>query len=171
MEKKQTVRIGNKAPDFILDDHNEKPFKLFDFNGKKILLSFHPLAWTSVCAQQMQSLEENKKYFDRTNTIAVGISVDTTPSKKAWAQYLGIKNTRLLSDFWPHGAVAKQYGIFRENDGISERTNIIVDEEQNISFMKTYPISQLPNIQEIIRFLEQKNVTKIVVKNVKQKSL
>jgi len=65
MKKKQTVSIGSKAPDFILDDHNEKPFKLFDFKGKKILLSFHPLAWTSVCAQQMESLEENKKNFDR----------------------------------------------------------------------------------------------------------
>jgi len=162
MEKKQIVKIGNKAPDFILDDHNEKPFKLSDFKGKKILLSFHPLAWTSVCAQQMQSLEENKRNFDKTNTIAVGISVDPAPSKKAWAEHLGIKNTRLLSDFWPHGAIAQQYGIFRGDDGISERANIIVDEEQNISFIKIYPISQLPDIQEIIRFLEQKKVTKTV---------
>jgi peroxiredoxin len=155
MTKKQTVGIGRKAPDFTLDSHNEKPFKLSDFKGKKILLSFHPLAWTSVCAQQMQSLEKNKQHFDTINTIAVGISVDSTPSKKAWAQHLDIKNTQLLSDFWPHGAVAQQYGIFREDDGISERANIIIDEEQNISFLKIYPISQLPDIQEIIDFLEQ----------------
>jgi peroxiredoxin len=162
MEKKQIIKIGDKAPDFTLDDHNEKPFRLSDIKGKKILLSFHPLAWTSVCAQQMQSLEENKKYFDKNNTIAVGISVDPTPSKKAWAQYLDIKNTRLLSDFWPHGAVAQDYGIFRTDDGISERANIIVDEEHNIALIKIYPISQLPDIQEIIRFLEQKKVTKTV---------
>jgi peroxiredoxin len=155
MAKKQTVGIGRKAPDFLLDSHNEKTFKLSDFKGKKILLSFHPLAWTSVCAQQMQSLEKNKQHFDKINTIAVGISVDSTPSKKAWAQHLDIKNTQLLSDFWPHGAVAQQYGIFREDDGISERANIIIDEEQNISFLKIYPISQLPDIQEIIDFLEQ----------------
>jgi len=105
--KKQSICVGGKAPDFILDDHKEKPFKLSDFTGKKILLSFHPLAWTSVCAKQMQSLEKNKKYFDKLNTIAVGISVDPTPSKNAWAKKLGIKNTRLLSDFWPHGAVAQ----------------------------------------------------------------
>ena len=135
MAKKQIIKIGDKAPDFTLDDHNEKSFRLFDIKGKKILLSFHPLAWTSVCAQQMQSLEENKKYFDKNNTIAVGISVDPTPSKKAWAQYLDIKNTQLLSDFWPHGAVAQDYGIFREDDGISERANIIVDEGHNISFI------------------------------------
>jgi peroxiredoxin len=162
MEKKQISKIGSVAPDFTLDDHNEKSFKLSDCKGKKILLSFHPLAWTSVCAQQMLSLEENKKYFDKTNTIAFGISVDPTPSKKAWAQHLDIKNTRLLSDFWPHGAVAQQYGIFRGDDGISERANIIVDEEQNISFIKVYPISQLPDIQEIICFLERKKVTNTV---------
>jgi len=157
MEQKQTVRIGSKAPDFILDDHNEKPFKLSDFKGKKVLLSFHPLAWTSVCAQQMQTLEENKKNFDKTNTIAVGISVDPTPSKKAWAKHLGIKNIRLLSDFWPHGNVAQQYGIFRVDDGISERANIIIDEEQKISFVKIYPIAQLPDVKEIINFLKTKN--------------
>ncbi len=156
MEKKQNITIGMKATDFTLDDQNEKPFKLSEFKGKKILLSFHPLAWTSVCAKQMVSLEKNKKYFDKNNTIAVGVSVDPTPSKKAWAKELGIKNTRLLSDFWPHGKVAQQYGIFRKDDGISERANIIVDEDQQIIFMKIYPISQLPDIKEIIRFLETK---------------
>jgi peroxiredoxin len=158
IKKKQSVGVGSKAPDFILDDHKEKPFKLTDFKGKKILLSFHPLAWTSVCAKQMQSLEENKKYFDKLNTIAVGISVDSTPSKNAWAKNLGIKNTRLLSDFWPHGVVAQQYGIFREEDGVSKRANVIVDENQNIIFMKVYPMSQLPDIKEILRFLEQKKM-------------
>lgn len=145
-----------KAIDFTLDDQNDNPFTLSDFKGKKILLSFHPLAWTSVCARQMQSLERNKKYFDKTNTIAVGISVDPTPSKKAWAKELGIKKIRLLSDFWPHGAVATVYGIFLETDGISKRANIIIDEDSHISFMKIYPMSQLPDIREILRFLKKK---------------
>jgi peroxiredoxin len=104
----------------------------------------------------MQDLEKNKKNFDNLNMIAVGISVDPTPSKKAWAQHLKIKRTRLLSDFWPHGTVAQQYGIFKQDDGISERANIIVDEERNIMFMKIYPISQLPDIAEILRFLKKK---------------
>ena len=159
MKKTKIIKIGSKAIDFILNDHNEKPFKLSDFKGKKILLSFHPLAWTSVCARQMQSLEKNKKYFDKTNTVAVGISVDPTPSKKAWAKHLNIKNTRLLSDFWPHGAVAQHYDIFRENDGISKRVNIIIDEEQNISFFKIYPMSQLPDINELVRYLEKRKCT------------
>ncbi len=150
------LKNGEKAVDFTLDDQNEKPFKLSDYKGKKILLSFHPLAWTSVCSRQMQSLEKNKKNFDKNNTVAVGISVDSTPSKKAWAKELGIKHTRLLSDFWPHGAVSKKYQVFNEIDGISKRANIIVDENQRIIFLKIYPSSQLPDIKEIIRFLEKK---------------
>jgi peroxiredoxin len=118
-----------------------------------VLLSFHPLAWTSVCAEQMKSLEKNKETFDSLNTIAVGVSVDTVPSKKAWADSLGIRKTRLLSDFWPHGKVAKLYGIFRQEDGISERANIIIDETQKIAFFKVYRLGQLPDIQEIIKTL------------------
>jgi peroxiredoxin len=157
---KQIV-VGNKAPDFTLDDHNEKSFTLSDCKGNKVLLSFHPLAWTSVCAKQMKSLEKNKKQFDKLCTIVVGVSVDTVPSKKAWAQSLGIKNTRLLSDFWPHGKIAQYYGIFRADDGISERANIIIDEDQNISFVKVYPIAQLPDIKEILSVLEtKKNIEK-----------
>lgn len=147
-------KIGDKARNFTLEDQNEQLFTLSKFKGKKILLSFHPLAWTSVCAEQMKSLEANKNTFDTLNTIAVGISVDTQPSKKAWATSLGIKNTRLLCDFWPHGKVAKQYGIFRQKDGISERANIIISTDQKIAFTKVYPIGQLPDIKEILEQLK-----------------
>jgi peroxiredoxin len=143
-------RVGGKAIGFSLSDHNDKEFKLSDFKGKRVLLSFHPLAWTSVCAEQMKSLERTQSIFDSLNTIAVGVSVDTVPSKKAWAASLGIKTTRLLSDFWPHGKVAKSYGIFRHEDGISQRVNIIIDENQKIAFFKIYKLGQLPDIKEIV---------------------
>jgi len=152
MEKK-CFEAGEKAPDFSLFDHNEKEFKLYDFKGKRVLLSFHPLAWTGVCAKQMKSLEEHWKEFEELNTIAVGINVDPTPSKKAWADSLDIKHTRLLSDFWPHGKVAKLYRIFRDEGGFSERANIIVNEDQEIEFIRIYEIGELPDINEILTFL------------------
>ena len=145
---------GDDAADFVLLDQNEEEFKLSSFKGKRVLLSFHPLAWTSVCAEQMKSLEQNKNSFDSLNTVAVGISVDSVPSKKAWADSLEITNTRLLADFWPHGKVALLYKIFREEDGISERANIVVDEDQKIHFVKVYPIAELPDIQEILDILK-----------------
>jgi peroxiredoxin len=152
---KSRPRVGEKARGFTLEDQNEREFTLSDFKDKRVLLSFHPLAWTSVCAAQMKSLEDNKRNFDSLGTVAVGVSVDTVPSKKAWAESLGIKNTRLLSDFWPHGKVAELYGIFRTEDGVSERANIIVDGKQRIVFFKLYELGQLPDIQEIIDALKK----------------
>ena len=151
---KQCVKAGDAVSDFTLLDQNGKEFILSDFKGKRILLSFHPLAWTSVCAKQMQSLENNWEIFEELNTVAVGVSVDSSPSKKAWAESLRIQHTRLLADFWPHGKVAQQFGIFRENDGISERVNIIIDEKQETEYVQIYEISQLPDINEIITVLK-----------------
>ena len=150
----QENQLGQKAFDFILKDHNKEEFKLSDFKGKNILLSFHPLAWTGVCAEQMKSLENNYDNFRNFNTVAVGINVDSIPSKNAWAKSLDIKNTSLLSDFWPHGKIAKLYNIFREKEGFSERANILVDKNQKIIFFKIYEISELPDINEIIEFIK-----------------
>ena len=116
MDQIKCVNVGDRALNFGLYDQHKKEFKLSDLKGKKVLLSFHPLAWTTVCADQMKSLEKNYDIFEELNTIAVGINVDSVPSKKAWGGSLGIKNTRLLSDFWPHGKIAEMYGLFREKD-------------------------------------------------------
>lgn len=151
-----TIAVGTKVSDFTLKSHTDQEFKLEDYKGKKVLLSFHPLAWTRVCYDQMQSLEHNLPVFERLNTVAVGVSVDTVPSKKAWAKELGIEKTPLLSDFWPHGELAKALDIFREKDGFSERANIILDEEHNVIFAKTYPLRELPDIEEIFDVLEGK---------------
>jgi peroxiredoxin len=148
-------KAGEKAQNFELLDQNEKKFKLSNFKGKRVLLSFHPLAWTSVCAKQMKSLEKNYKEFEKLNTIVIGVNVDPIPSKKAWADSLGIKNTRLLSDFWPHGKVSCMYNLFREKDGFSERANIIINENQIIEFIRIYKLSELPDINEILTFIKK----------------
>jgi len=148
------ISIGNKAPDFTLNDQNNKAVTLSKVAGKKIILSFRPLAWTPVCHDQMLSLENNFDLFKKLNTIAFGLGVDSAPSNKAWAGSMGISKTRLLADFWPHGGVAKLYDVFRETDGFSERANIIIDESQKVMFAKVYPVNQLPEITELIHFIE-----------------
>ena len=149
------IEIGGKVPDFALKDQNGKMVRLSSFKSKKVLLSFRPLAWTSVCHDQMRSLEENHLHLDELNTVALGIGVDSVPSNKAWAQSMDIKNTRLLSDFWPHGQVAKSYGVFREKYGFSERANILVGEDQKVISVQVYPTSQLPDIEPIIDLLNK----------------
>ncbi len=148
-----TLKSGVKAPDFTLKDQQENDLKLSSLKGKKVLLSFHPLAWTNVCAEQMKSLEANREEMEQHNTVALGLSVDAVPCKTAWAKELGIEHTRLLADFWPHGAVAAAYGIFRDKNGFSERANILVDENGIVIFAKVYPIKELPDIKEILNLL------------------
>jgi len=149
------IKKGEKAPNFKLKDQNGKDVQLSDLKGKKVLLSFHPLAWTGICAKQMQSLEKNKENFKKLKTVALGINVDHVPSKAAWAKSLNIKHTKLLSDFWPHGEIAKKYGIFSKSQGFSFRVNIVIDEQGKIVFVKKYPISQVPDIKEIIKVLKK----------------
>lgn len=152
MAEQQETLVGKKAKDFALKDHNGEEFRLSFYRGRKVLLSFHPLAWTPVCAEQMKALEKNQKAFDKLNTVAIGLSVDSVPCKAAWAAHLKITKTPLLADFWPHGQVAKSLGILRK-EGFSERANIIVDEKGKILFAKTYPIRQLPDLKEIMEAL------------------
>ncbi len=154
MIKKAILQPGKAVRDFSLPDQFKNEFTLSGMKGKRILLSFHPLAWTPVCTKQMQSLEKNKKIFDQFNTVALGLSVDSVPCKAAWAKSIKIIHTRLLADFWPHGNVAKKMGLFREKDGISERANVLVDEKGKICFVKVYPIAELPDIGEVISFLK-----------------
>ena len=153
-ERERPILAGEEAPDFTLKDQHGHDFKLSEMRGRRVLLSFHPLAWTGVCAQQMKNLESSKGVFASLNTEAVGISVDAVPAKQAWGDSLGIRSTRLLSDSWPHGQVARLYGVFREKEGFAERANILVNENGKVIFVKVYEIGQLPDLNEVIGVLK-----------------
>ncbi len=149
------LKPGDAAPDFTLKDQFDGDVTLSALKGKKVLLSFHPLAWTGVCEIQMRSLEQKCRALGELNTIALGISVDSAPCKKEWADYIDVENTQLLSDFWPHGDVAKKYDLFIEKAGISGRANILIDEKGKIELVKIYEIPEIPDIEEIIRFIKK----------------
>jgi peroxiredoxin len=151
---KSSLKKGDPAPDFTLKNQYNESVTLSSFKGKKVLLSFHPLAWTPVCEIQMKSLENKQKIFRELNTVAFGISVDSSPCKKEWAEYIDVEYTGMLCDFWPHGDVAKKYGQFIEKAGISGRANVLIDEKGRIELIKIYEIPEIPDIEEIIRFLK-----------------
>jgi peroxiredoxin len=152
------IKLGSKASDFTLKDQNKKTVRLSKLKGKRVLLAFRPLAWTPVCRDHMRLLEEHYEQLERRNTVALGIGVDSMFSNRAWMEMMEMKHTRILADFWPHGAVARLYGVFREEDGFSERASILIDEEQKVIFTKIYPISEIPDIDEILIFLEQRGI-------------
>jgi peroxiredoxin len=149
------IRPGQPLPKIVLPDQDKNVVDLGSLRGKKILLSFHPLAWTSVCMRQMEALEMNVDAFERADAVAFGISVDPVPSKKAWAESMHVEKTRLLSDFWPHGKVARSLGLFREEEGTSERAAVIADAEGIVRFVKVYPTGEIPNVDELIERIQQ----------------
>ncbi len=154
--ERDMVKVGDEARDFTLKDQHGQDVHLGDLKGKKVLLSFHPLAFTPVCAEQMRSLEKNYERFEELNTYPLGLSVDSVPAKAAWAKEMGLERLKILSDFWPHGGAAKLYGIFREKQGFSERANIIIGEDGRVEFVKVYPIKEVPDIEEILDALRVK---------------
>ncbi len=147
------IAVGDLAPDFALKDNRGELIELKAYRGKKVLLSFHPLAWTKVCADQMKALEDHLADFEALNTVPLGLSVDAYPSKNAWAKELQIATVKLLADFWPHGKAAMDYGLFREVEGFSQRANVILDENGKVLWVKIYDIPQLPDIDEVLAVL------------------
>lgn len=151
------ITVGKYAPDFVLKDNRGDEIRLSDFKEKKVLLSWHPLAWTRVCAEQMKALEANLDEFDKYNVVPLGLSIDSYPCKNAWAKELGISRVKLLADFWPHGQVALNYGLFREKEGFSERANVLIDEAGKVLWVKVYPIPELPDITEVFNQIKGSN--------------
>lgn len=149
------LKVGDEAPDFTLKDNHGKEVRLSDFRGKKVVLGFHPFAWTSVCGQQMQDLEAVADRLEKANAVALGLSIDSTFCKKAWAESLEVSKTPLLSDFWPHGKVITTYGIFNDEVGASKRSTIILDEKGIVRWIKVYPTPERPDIEEIMVEVEK----------------
>ena len=97
----------------------------------------------------MKAFDEAMPQFERLDTQVLGISVDSVPCKEAWAKSLVITSFPFVSDFWPHGGAAQQYGILRE-EGYSERGVFVVDKRGTVRFAKVYPIEQLPPMEEVL---------------------
>jgi peroxiredoxin len=153
-DNSEPILKGDKAPDVLLKDQDGNDFKLADQKGKKVLLSFHPLAFTDFCTLQMLSIEVNYDNFTKLNTVPVGISIDSGPIKKAWSDSMKLKQLKILSDFWPNGAVCRAYGMFRDQYGTAKRANVIVDENGIVTWVKVYKITYLPDINEVIEALK-----------------
>ena len=149
------LKVGDEAPDFELRSHRGGTVKLSDFRGKRqVVVAFHPLAFTPVCAAQMCGYESDLSRFEAANAAVLGISVDAQPAKAAWAKALGPISFDLLSDFHPHGAVAESFGVYRVNDGISERAIFVVDINGRIAWAKVYEIPQQPNNNDLFAALK-----------------
>jgi len=124
-----TIETGSEAPDFDLEVDRTTRVRLTDFRGRcNVLLVFHPFAWTPVCEEEALDLQENLPSFASADTEVVLVSCDSGPARRAWKERLGL-TYRLGSDFWPHGAVAKAYGVFDESVGAPVRGTFLIDKD------------------------------------------
>ena len=116
-----------QAPDFELPNQFGEHVRLGEFKGKKpVALVFFPLAFSSTCTSEMCDLRDNLAMFKTNGIELIGISVDSKATLRSFADAEGYDFT-LLADFWPHGGVAKEYGVFLENKGFANRATFLID--------------------------------------------
>lgn len=155
VDSKTHLKVGMKAPDFTLPSISGEKIKLSSFRNKQnVVLSFVPAAWTPVCSDQWPGYNIARTLFEKNNSIILGISVDNIPTLFAWTKEMGDLWFPVLSDFWPHGAVSKKYGILRSN-GVSERAIFIIDKKGIIRYIDIHDINKRPNLEIIIKELEK----------------
>ena len=122
-----TVRTGEKAPEFDLEVHHGERVRLSELlTRSNVLLVFHPFAFTPVCEEEARDLQENLEAFRNAQTEIVLVSCDPSPARQAWRRELGAEFI-FASDFWPHGAAAKAYGVFNEENGAPHRGTFLID--------------------------------------------
>lgn len=118
---------NTRAPDFVLLNQFGEKVQLSEFRGRKaVALVFFPLAFTGTCTGELCELRDNLAMFQDGSVELLGISVDSKASLRAWADVEGYAFD-LLADFWPHGDVAKEYGVFLEEKGFANRATFIID--------------------------------------------
>jgi peroxiredoxin (alkyl hydroperoxide reductase subunit C) len=155
VDSRLKVEIGRPAPDFTLPAVSGRKVTLSAFRGRKnVVLSFVPAAWTPVCSDQWPGYNIARELFDQNDAVLLGISVDNIPTLYAWTRAIGGLWFEVLSDFWPHGAVADRYGVLR-SDGTAERALFVIDRRGIIRSLLVSDINERPDLQWLAEALEK----------------
>jgi peroxiredoxin len=155
MDSKPALKVGVKALDFTLPSVSGEKITLSQYRGKKsVVISFVPAAWTPVCSDQWPGYNIVKAVFDEQDAILLGITVDNIPTLFAWTNQMGKLWFPVLSDFWPHGAVAKKYGVLRSN-GVSERALFVIDKKGTLRYIDVHDINKRPPLEDLVGALEK----------------
>lgn len=146
------LAVGTKAPDFTLPTTPDQKVSLSEFLGRNVVLVFYPADWSPVCGDQLALYNELREQFEDLNASLMGVSVDGI-----WCHLAYEKNNNfhfpLMSDFEPKGKVARQYGVYREQEGVTERALFVIDAEGTIRYSYISPLGVNPGAASIIRAL------------------
>ena len=141
---------GDRAPDFELAGSDDATHTLSEYRGQPVVLVFYPLAFSGVCTREHASFCESLPAFDGMAAQVLGISVDSTPTLKAFAEAGGI-NYPLLSDFHPRGAAGRVYGAYDPDTGTHHRWTFVVDSDGRVAHVQRNELGTLPDTVEIVR--------------------
>ncbi|MEV0967781.1 peroxiredoxin [Microtetraspora glauca] len=147
-----SVEVGDRAPDFELQDQHGAPVRLSDLQGRKVVLVFYPLAFTSVCHGELSAIRDELVPAAEGDVEVLTVSVDSVFAHRAWADREGYTFS-MLSDFWPHGEVARAYGVFDEEKGIALRGTFIIDGEGVIRWKIVNAIGSARDVTEYQKVL------------------
>ena len=127
-----SVAVGQDAPDFTLKDQDGNDVTLSSFRGKEnVVVVFYPFTFTGVCEGELCQLRDDRSDFSAKNAQVIAISCDSRHAQKQWAQAQGF-DFPVLSDFWPHGEVARRYGVFNEALGCANRATFVIDKDGKV---------------------------------------
>jgi peroxiredoxin len=155
----EALKAGTPAPQFELNSTPDQRVALSEFRGQRVVLAFYPADWSPICGDQLALYNELHDEFAKHNAIAIGISVDG-----AWCHAAFRENRHyqlaLLSDFEPKGEVARDFGVYRTREGVSERALFIIDEEGLVRWSYVSPIGVNPGADGILKELEEMDGSK-----------
>ncbi|GLX00837.1 peroxiredoxin [Microtetraspora sp. NBRC 16547] len=147
-----SVEVGERAPDFELQDQHGTPVRLSDLRGRKVVLVFYPLAFTSVCHGELSAIRDEFLPSVADDVEVLTVSVDSVFAHRAWADREGY-TFPMLSDFWPHGETARAYGVFDEEKGLALRGTFIIDGEGVIRWKVVNAIGSARDVTEYRKVL------------------
>ncbi len=153
--KEEMIRleVNTPAPDFTLLSHNEGELNLAWYQGRKnVVLAFYPGDWTPVCATQIPEYQKVIYRFEEYDCQLLCISVDSVPCHKAWAKSLGGLSFPLMSDFYPHGEVARKYGVLTER-GYAARAVFLIDKKGIIRYIEHVDLARVPDNERLFEQL------------------
>ena len=133
--------VGEAAPDFELLNQYGEPVRLSDLRGRNVVLVFFPFAFSGICTGELCEIRDNLALFEDADAVVLGISVDSKFAQRAYAEKEGYAFD-LLADFWPHGAVAEQYGVFDAGSGMAKRGTFIIDASGIVRYVVVNPRGQ-----------------------------
>jgi peroxiredoxin len=149
------VQVGDEAPDFELTDQHGQCVRLSSFRGRKnVVLVFYPWAFSSVCGSELNDMQEQLADFDNDEVVLLTVSTDSIYALRTFADHQGF-TFPLLADFWPHGAVAAEYGVLHPEIGVAMRGTFVIDKAGIVRWTVTNGIGEPRSLDDYRKALAE----------------